>query len=329
MDLFQPFGIMKAEASNTPKGRIDMTTFSKNLKRFRVAKNMTQEQAAERLGISTQTVSRWECDTTLPDVTILPKIAALYCVTIDDLYQESSMAYDHYAHRLLGVYEASGKPHDFLRADAEFRKLLSGSDYTMEDLRLYGILHQDMMHYCIEKTTELFDRVIQQGPGENPETYWSVKRQKGYFLWEIGRNQECIDEYLPLVQAGSNELQEWICLIQAYLFAGEHETALQWAEKAALKFPESAALHIYTGDLYRATKCYEKAFTHWKRARELEPEWLDAAWSMASCYEELEKYEDAYKAYTAIVAHLERRGFDAETNYPRTLAHRCKEKISS
>ena len=113
-----------------------MTVFSKNLKRFRVAKNMTQEQAAEALGVSTQTVSRWECNTTLPDVTILPKIAALYCVTIDDLYRESSVAYDNYAQRLGCVFEASLKPEDFLRADMEYRKLLRSENYTTEDLRL-------------------------------------------------------------------------------------------------------------------------------------------------------------------------------------------------
>ncbi|MBE6922473.1 MAG: helix-turn-helix domain-containing protein [Ruminococcaceae bacterium] len=86
MDLFHPFGIIRAEASEYLKGMREMTVFSKNLKRFRMAKNMTQEQAAEALGVSTQTVSRWECNTTLPDVTILPKIASLYCVTIDDLF---------------------------------------------------------------------------------------------------------------------------------------------------------------------------------------------------------------------------------------------------
>ena len=84
-----------------------MTVFTKNLKRFRVAKNMTQEQAAEALGVSAQTISRWECNTTLPDVTILPKIAALYCVTIDDLYKETSVAYENYASRLLSVFESS------------------------------------------------------------------------------------------------------------------------------------------------------------------------------------------------------------------------------
>ena len=58
--------------------------FSKNLKRLRTEKNYTQEEAAQILGVTAQTVSRWECGTTLPDVMLLPEIAKLYCVTVDD-----------------------------------------------------------------------------------------------------------------------------------------------------------------------------------------------------------------------------------------------------
>lgn len=75
------------------------TVFSDNLKKFRQQKNLTQEQAAEILGVSPHTVSRWECNTTLPDVTMLPKIAKLYCVTIDDFFRETSVAYENYAQR--------------------------------------------------------------------------------------------------------------------------------------------------------------------------------------------------------------------------------------
>lgn len=306
-----------------------MTVFSKNLKRFRVAKNMTQEQAAENLGVSTQTVSRWECDTTLPDVSILPKIAAMYCVTIDDLYKETSVAYDNYAQRLGSVFEASLKPEDFLRADLEYRKLLKTGDYTTEDLRLYGILYQEMMYVCIKKVGEIFDRVLQKGPTEDPQTYWSTRRQKGYFLWEIGRNQENIEEFLSLVEGGSDELQEWICLIQAYSFAEDYDAAWKWVKKAEAKFPESATLHIYTGDLLRAMKRYNEAFPHWKRAMEMEPEWCDAAYSMASCYEEIGDYANAYEVYNQIADDLESRGFEAEVNWPRSLAHKCQEKMST
>ena len=306
-----------------------MNIFSKNLKRFRVAKNMTQEQAAEALGVSTQTVSRWECNTTLPDVTVLPKIAALYCVTIDDLYKETSVAYDNYASRLCSVFEASHKPEDFMQAEMEYRKLLKSGEYTTDDLRSYGILHQYMMQVCRDKAEELFDRVIKKGPAEDPEVYWSTRRQKGYFLWEIGRNQENIDTFLPLIEAGSNELQEWICLIQAYTFAENLDTAWEWVRKAESKFPECAILHIYAGDLLRSMKRYDEAFTHWKRALEMEPEWCDAAYSMASCYEEMGDYAKAYEVWTQLADGLKQRGFESEVTLPRSQAQKCREKIST
>ncbi len=98
--------------------------FSNNLKKFRQQKNLTQEQAAELLNVSPHTVSRWECSTTLPDVTLLPKIAKLYCVTIDDFFRETSAAYENYAQRLASHYEATREPEDFMVADLEFRKLI-------------------------------------------------------------------------------------------------------------------------------------------------------------------------------------------------------------
>ncbi len=306
-----------------------MTQFSQNLKRFRMTKNMTQEQAAEALGVSTQTVSRWECNTTLPDVTILPKIAALYCVTIDDLYKETSQAYDNYAQRLGSVFEASRQPDDFLRADTEYRKLLRSGEYATEDLRLYGILYQQMMNTCMEKAEELFDRVLQKGPEADGDVYWSTRRQKGYFLWQIGRNQENIDTFLPFVEAGSRELQEWICLIQAYIFAQDHAAVWNWLQKAERTFPESATLHIYAGDLFHDMKRYDEAFSHWKRALEMAPQWCDAAYSMGFCYEELGEYEKAYEVWTQIADGLEKRGFDAEVNRPRSLAQKCLEKLST
>ncbi len=303
-----------------------MTTFTKNLKKLRLAKKLTQEQAAEKLGVSTQSVSRWECGTTLPDVTILPAIARLYCVSIDDLYKDNSTAYENYAQRLGSVYEASGDPEDFILADREYKRLLRAGEFTNEDLRLYGILHQYMMHYCIDKASELFGRALEKGP-EEPETYWRVRRQKAYFLYEIGRNQENIDEFLPAVEAESADINEWICLIQALSFAERNEEALRWAREAEERFPESTSLHIYSGDLCKALGQYDEAFAHWRRARELEPEWMDAAYSMGFCYEELGQYDKAYEMWTEIASLLAQRGYDPEQIFPRKRAEICREKL--
>jgi tetratricopeptide (TPR) repeat protein len=300
---------------------------SKNLRRLRQEKQLTQEQAAAALGVSPQSVSRWECGTTFPDVTMLPSIARLYCVTIDDLYRQEASAYANYAQRLGCVYEATGKPEDYLQAELEYRKLLGSGNFTTDDLRMYGILHQYMMQHSRDRALELFDRVLRMGPEADPDTYWHTWRQKIFLLCEIGRGQEAVAVFLPKVQAGSDDLEEWICLIHAYDRNGQVEAAWEWAKKAEEKFPESAMLHIYCGDLCKALGRYEEAFFHWKRAKEMEPTWMDSWYSMGFCYEELQEYEKAVAMWEEIAEDLRRRGFESEVLWPSQRAEYCLEKL--
>ncbi len=58
----------------------------KNIKKYRKEKDMTQEALAEYLGVSSQAVSRWENDTTYPDVELIPAIANLFGVSTDMLF---------------------------------------------------------------------------------------------------------------------------------------------------------------------------------------------------------------------------------------------------
>ena len=44
------------------------------LKLLRKEKNLTQEQLAEQLGVSTRTVSRWENGNNMPDISLLSEI---------------------------------------------------------------------------------------------------------------------------------------------------------------------------------------------------------------------------------------------------------------
>ena len=56
------------------------------LKELRVAHSMTQEAVADHLGVSSQTVSKWERGLLFPDITLLPKIALLFKCSIDSLF---------------------------------------------------------------------------------------------------------------------------------------------------------------------------------------------------------------------------------------------------
>lgn len=56
-----------------------------NIRELRIKKGLTQEQLAYHLGVSSQTVSRWENGTTYPDIVMLPILADYFGISIDTL----------------------------------------------------------------------------------------------------------------------------------------------------------------------------------------------------------------------------------------------------
>lgn len=59
--------------------------FSENLKKLRTEKALTQEKLANFLGVTYQTISKWENNDTYPDITTLPVIAKFFNVSVDEL----------------------------------------------------------------------------------------------------------------------------------------------------------------------------------------------------------------------------------------------------
>ena len=63
-----------------------------NIKQLRQKNNLTQDQVAEKLGISYQAVSKWENNANTPDIALLPQIANLFGVSIDALFSDDLTA---------------------------------------------------------------------------------------------------------------------------------------------------------------------------------------------------------------------------------------------
>ena len=58
----------------------------KKIATYRKNMNITQEALANQLGISNQAVSKWETEQSYPDVALLPKIADIFNITLDELF---------------------------------------------------------------------------------------------------------------------------------------------------------------------------------------------------------------------------------------------------
>ena len=55
------------------------------ISKLRKEKGMTQEELAEKVNVSAQAVSKWENDISMPDISVLPALAEIFDVSIDEL----------------------------------------------------------------------------------------------------------------------------------------------------------------------------------------------------------------------------------------------------
>ena len=64
---------------------MEKKTIGKFISALRKANGMTQKELGERLFVSDKTVSRWECDECLPELSLIPSIAEIFGITTDEL----------------------------------------------------------------------------------------------------------------------------------------------------------------------------------------------------------------------------------------------------
>ena len=68
-----------------------MNRFAENLKNLRKSHNLTQNDLAEKLFVSAQTVSRWENGDGEPSLDLLSALADTFGVSVDRLVSDKSM----------------------------------------------------------------------------------------------------------------------------------------------------------------------------------------------------------------------------------------------
>ncbi len=311
-----------------------MNNIARNLKKLRLEKNLTQEQAAEALGVSSQTISRWECNTTYPDVTLLPAIARLYCVTIDDLFQENTQGYDNYAQRLASVYEITGKPEDYTNANYEFSKLKQSNAYTHKDNLKHGMIHLSMSLSCKQLAMQCFQQIIdscERDDNISPDnkTYWSARYHSIYLCISNGQTAAICKKQEERTNKYADNYMEWTVLIYAYYYSGRNAEAYAAFKKALERFTDKWELYMVAGYVCRALKRYDEAITFANKSYELNSEYMDALYTKAFCQQEKGDYQQAYTTWQQIIQTLRKNGFDVEAQREEKRAQACLEKIRS
>lgn len=128
----------------------------KNIAFYRKNKNMTQDALARALGISNQAVSKWETEQSCPDMELLPKIADIFMVTLDELFERSGVAQKE--SKNLTVESLPWEDDEQLRAVLFIgRKMVQTSEFR-----------ENSNHVCKSITFNY------EGPARNIESYFNV-----------------------------------------------------------------------------------------------------------------------------------------------------------
>ncbi len=92
---------------------INKTYFGKKLSSLRRKSGLSQTELADKLCVTSQAVSKWECGNSIPDIELLLEISDLYGVTVNELFKEEDLLY-----RLSGV-KASSDGITYFTSDTE------------------------------------------------------------------------------------------------------------------------------------------------------------------------------------------------------------------
>lgn len=222
--------------------------------RERRRKHITQETLAAHLGVSKAAVSKWELGQSLPDVSLLPRIAAYFSLTLDELFDWRGTLSDEESATLYAeVYALAEKDlpdaHERLRAvvaqhysDANLL-LMMASLLTMWAARATATSESDDKNddaattppspeALTEEALELTDRVFEVA--EKPEVVFLAQQQKATVLFQTGRYAQAAALLEPLVRRPDANAAVAL-LASAYRELGRTEDAIRLLQAERLR----------------------------------------------------------------------------------------------
>ena len=170
------------------------------IKQLRLKAGLTQEQLANRLGISAQSVSKWENSVTMPDITLLPVLSSELGVSIDELFD---LTIDQKLHRIEKRLEVEEE----FTAEVfkEYELFLKNQLEDSEDLsRIYGLLARLYHHRAtadLRRVSRYAREAIRRNP-EKKECQWLLQKAEGAHVWDwnVSHHTVVIDFYKSLIE---------------------------------------------------------------------------------------------------------------------------------
>ena len=314
------------------------------IKQLRLKTGLTQDQLGVNLGVSAQSVSKWETGTTLPDISLLPLLSSELGVTIDELFDLTSDQKLQRIERRLEIEEEFSSS-VFEEYETFLKDLLEEFEDKRKILSLLARLYHHRMDADARKVSKYAKEAIHLAP-EIKDCQWLLQKSDGAFSWDwnCSNHTAVIDFYKKVIERAStvphtplpyyylidnliadhrtNEAAFYlekcrtlpahrpflIPVYQAHIALAVYDAATADAiMEAALPKFENDSGFLFEKAQYHAIKCeYDKAIVYYERSWESEqkPRYTDALQGIATIHRILGQPEKALETYDRLIACL-------------------------
>lgn len=309
--------------------------FGTKIKALRNKRGITQEALAKAMGVTPQTVSKWENDVTMPDVALLPELSVFFGITIDDLFSlDAKKQMERLENR---IYEAGLLSEtEAAQIEETLREFAKTPEYKAQALSLIAELHLHQAEIHKRIGAELAKEALELEPDNSSylsdycnamESYipdWNcrnhhlliqelqdfVKRHpdnRAASMWLLDnlmadkRLKEAEPELVHLAQIDTS----YRPVLYRALFAaakGDRELEEKCYQEIEDNFTEGKdawVVQLSLAERETERQNYEKAIAHYEKAMEVQasPKFTDAPEAMAHIYEILGEKEKAVECY--------------------------------
>ena len=309
-----------------------MKTIGNKIKELRRSKGMSQKDMADKLGVTSQAVSKWENDGSLPEMTMLPDIASLFGIQIDDLFEYSTeKRYESIEKKL--QYGRVMTNMEFENEEAFLIREVEADPTNYHAISLLGDFYGHRAECMYQKSVYYAKRAIDLHPNQKGDINNINNGNHGKrFDWDTANHQELIRYWYKLLKTAPENTRVYFYLLDNLIDDGRIEEAKTVLKESYQKNPDelNAFYEVFIkekqvgfeavkaeyealakanenswrilfaiANVFSYNEYFKEAIPMWQKTFDCmpKPRYTDSFEAMAQCYVRMGDHESAVEYY--------------------------------
>jgi len=268
----------------------------RQIKALRLAKGVTQEELAQYLGVSFQAVSKWETETSTPDIALLPDIAVFFGIAIDELFHIPNEAEFERIENMFWQ-ERRINPETFSHCIRFLEGILRDDPKNVRAYSCLAYLYNHRARSDHETAGEYARKVLELAPEEKAGWVAFLEANNGVCGDEWYDNHfEVIEYFKEFLKRNPDNYRGLYGIIENLLDDERYDEAGPYIERIRT-VAKNYQYEIYMGDVMFGKGRHQEAVEYWNAAVAHFPDTWQAYFSRADRLKKLGRYEEALADY--------------------------------